>query len=196
MSCIEEGELACQCLDLGQIAVVWRARVGVISQAQILVRSTLQHQQGIQFTILDLTLQAVQVSRRLASNRIGGFAGGIRPIQFGVDVRGQRRLIQASDRARAIHHHDMGLRIPTLSTELYYRWDKSGNGYQRQEDDGADNETALGYLVFVLASDNQANIAPGIPSSSIIGTDRYGLVILYLSIFFWRFYGVLRHRFV
>jgi hypothetical protein len=56
--------------------------------------------------------------------------------------------------------------------------DKSGNGYQHQDDNAADNETAPGHLVFVLAPDNQANIAPGIPGSGIIGTDHYGFVLL------------------
>ena len=52
------------------------------------------------------------------------------------------------------------------SNELHNRWDKSGKEHDDQEDNARDNKTALGDAVFVLASDDQANIAQGMLGSS------------------------------
>jgi hypothetical protein len=67
------------------------------------------NQQDIQVAIFHLILQAAHISRRVTAQSIRCAAAGICSIQFGVDVRDQRRLSQARNRSSGIHDGDMGL---------------------------------------------------------------------------------------
>src|SRR5947209_18019936 len=85
--------------------------------------------------------------------------------------------------------------VPWWQAEIVIAFPRT-NDHQQQDDDGTDDETALGHAVLVLSSDDQTNVTQGVLFSSAARTDCYSPLLLIWKFFFWCYHRILWHRFV
>src|ERR1700676_16295 len=78
--------------------------------------------------------------------------------------------------------------------KLHNRRDKSSKEHDGQKDNARNDKAALGHTIFILTSDNQADIARGVLDSSTARTDCYGPALLFGTFLLWLFHRFLCHR--